>query len=153
MRRRKPQPWHTDIRARLRFERGVRARHPDLRCTTVGRGHGALVTYRLTVPVPEYEARSVTIELVNGYSPFGAKITVDGPTESPHRYSDESLCIWFPSDPEERKWVGDDGLGELIRQIAVHLFKEAYWRETGEWLGPEAPHASPKHPDDRRAEP
>jgi hypothetical protein len=22
----------------------------------------------------------------------------------------------------------------------VHLFKEAYWRETGEWLGPEAPH-------------
>jgi hypothetical protein len=152
MRRRKPQLWHTDIRARLRFERGVRARHPVLRCSTVGRGHGALVTYQLTVPIPEYEARNVTIELVNGYSPFGAKITVDGPTESPHRYSDKSLCIWFPSDSEERKWVGDDGLGELIRQIAVHLFKEAYWRETGEWLGAEAPHASPKHPDDRRTE-
>lgn len=110
------------------------------------------MTYRLTVAVPEYESRSVTIELVNGYTPFGSKITVDGPTESPHRYSDESLCIWFPSDSDERRWVGSDGLGELIRQIAVHLFKEAYWRETGEWLGPEAPHASPKHPDDRRTE-
>ena len=90
--------------------------------------------------------------VIPGYTPFGANIAVDGPTESPHRYSDKSLYIWFPSDSERRKWVGSDGLGELIRQIAVHLFKEAYWRETGEWLGPEAPHASPKHPDDRRTE-
>jgi hypothetical protein len=29
---------------------------------------------------------------------------------------------------------------ELISQIKIHLFKEAYWRETGEWLGQEAPH-------------
>ena len=61
-------------------------------------------------------------------------------------------CIWFPSDSDERRWIGNDGLGELIRQIAVRMFKEAYWRETAKWLGPEAPRASPKHPDDRQSE-
>lgn len=36
-----------------------------------------------------------------------------------------------------------DGLGALIDHIALHLYREAQWRLTGEWLGPEAPH-SPK---------
>jgi len=31
--------------------------------------------------------------------------------------------------------------------VAAHLFEEAYWRETGEWLGDEAPH--PPDEDDR----
>jgi hypothetical protein len=98
--------------------------------------------------VPEYDARRVSIQLVNGFAPYGAKITVDGPPDSPHRYPDGSLCIWYPRDPDERKWVGSDGLAELVSHIAIHLFKEAYWRETGEWLGPEAPHASPKTRDE-----
>jgi hypothetical protein len=28
----------------------------------------------------------------------------------------------------------------LLDAIAIHLFKEAWWREHREWLGPEAPH-------------
>jgi hypothetical protein len=148
MRRRKRQPWHTDIRARLRFEREARARHPNLTASSTGRGHGATVTYRLAIVVPEYEPRRVSIRLVNGFTPYGAEVTVDGPSESPHRYSDDSLCIWYPRDPDDRRWVGGDGLAELITLISIHLFKEAYWRETGEWLGPEAPHASPKDRDE-----
>jgi hypothetical protein len=51
--------------------------------------------------------------------------------------------MWHPDDPDERRWVFSDGLGSLIDHVALHLYREAYWRTTGEWLGPEAPH-SPK---------
>jgi hypothetical protein len=33
-----------------------------------------------------------------------------------------------------------DRLGELISHLAIHLFKKAYRREAGEWLGREASH-------------
>ena len=42
------------------------------------------------------------------------KVFVDGPKESPHRYSDGSLCMWYPQDPPEQKWVFDDGLLALL---------------------------------------
>lgn len=29
----------------------------------------------------------------------------------------------------------------LFGMTAVHLFKEAWWREHGQWLGDQAPHA------------
>ncbi len=50
------------------------------------------------------------------------------------------MCIWYPGDGEDQRWVPEDGLLALLGMTAVHLFKEAYWRETGEWLGEEAPH-------------
>jgi hypothetical protein len=37
----------------------------------------------------------------------------------------------------------------LFGMIAEHLFKEAWWREHGEWLGEEYPHDEPakdQHP-------
>src|SRR5207237_15432 len=74
------------------------------------------------------------------------KVFVNGPAESPHRYGDGSLCMWYPPDPPEQKWVHSDGLLVLLNYIQAHLFREAWWRETGEWLGPEAPHARPKEP-------
>jgi hypothetical protein len=75
-------------------------------------------------------------------------VYADGPTDSPHRYSPHprdplrrpSLCIWYPDDPPEQRWVPTDGLLTLIEMTRIHLFKEAYWRETGEWLGEEVPH-------------
>ena len=33
-----------------------------------------------------------------------------------------------------------DGLLTLIEMAPVHLFKEAWYRETGEWLGEEVSH-------------
>jgi len=50
------------------------------------------------------------------------------------------LCMWRPGDPPERRWVDEDGLLALFGMTAEHLFKEAWWREHGEWLGDEAPH-------------
>ena len=74
------------------------------------------------------------------------KVLADGPEESPHRYRHEdarSLCLWYPRDGPDRRWVPTDGLVQLIGMVEMHLFKEAYWRETGEWLGEEGPHGGP----------
>lgn len=92
--------------------------------------------------VPYYEERTVEIRFVNGSRI--PKVFVDGPTESPHRYSDGSLCMWYPPDPPEQKWVFDDGLLALLNCIQAHLVREAWWWQKGEWLGPEAPHGPPK---------
>jgi hypothetical protein len=148
MRRREPEPWYTDVRERVRFERRALARHPDLRVARFSRAHLGDVVYKVTVELPHYEPRRVTIRLCNGFTPFGAEIAADGASGSPHRYSDGTLCLWHPDDPEEHRWVGEDGLDELITLVAIHLFKEAYWRETGMWLGPEAPHEAVKQPGD-----
>jgi hypothetical protein len=44
----------------------------------------------------------------------------------------------FP--PEGLPAWSRDGLLSLFEMTRVHLFKEAYWRETGEWLGEEVGH-------------
>ena len=81
-------------------------------------------------------------------SPALTRVYADGPTDSPHRYSPHpkdplrrsSLCIWYPDDPDELRWVPKDGLLSLIEMTRVHLFKESHCRETGEWLGEEVSH-------------
>jgi hypothetical protein len=83
--------------------------------------------------------------------PALTRVYADGPTESPHRYAPHpkdplhrpSLCIWYPDDPPEQRWVSSDGLLSLIEMTRVHLFKESYYRDTGEWLGEEVPHHQP----------
>jgi hypothetical protein len=43
--------------------------------------------------------------------------------------------------------VFEDGLLALLNHIQAHLFREAWWREHGVWLGPQAPHGPPKEAD------
>ena len=57
---------------------------------------------------------------------------------TPHTLS----SIWYPWGSQENKWVFDDGFNELVGHITLHLFREAYWRMSAKWLGPEAPHAN-----------
>ena len=95
--------------------------------------------------MPFYESRDVEIQFKDwSRSP---RIVVDGPS-SPHRYktNGDSLCIWHPQDPADQRWVFEDSLLALLNHIQAHLFREAWWRETGEWLGPEAPHVPVKEP-------
>lgn len=138
------QPWYTDIRARLRFERGIREAFPAITVSSTGRGMKAKIAYTVTVDVPEYPRRRVTVMLPNRSTPSVATVTADGPTESPHRYSKYELCIWHPDAQPDERWMPEDGLLSLIDHARVHLFKEAYWRETGRWPGPEAPHEDKK---------
>lgn len=127
-------PWYGDEHKRLLFEHGAR-RHVQ------GSFQGGGRQYTGTLPVPGYESRRVTIKFRKGSTI--PHVTVDGPTDSPHRYGDGSLCVWYPHDPVDQRWVFYDGLDALLGLIALHLFSEAWWREYGEWLGPEAPHAPP----------
>lgn len=140
MRAGEAQPWYTDVRARIRFERGVRDAYPAMNVSATGRGMNARIIYTLMVEIPEYPARRVTIALPNWSTPSVASVTADGPTESRHRYGERELCIWHPDAPPDERWMPEDGLLALIDHARVHLFKEAYWRETGRWPGPEAPH-------------
>lgn len=146
MRPRRPTPsWLEDVARRHRLVAPALAAFPTLRYKRVQGRHGVTYVFRVSVPVPYYEARHVHIQF-RSLLPSSPTILADGPTESPHRYrheSDRSLCLWHPGDAGDRRWQPDDGLLQLLGLIEAHLFKDAYWRETGEWLGDEAPHHEP----------
>ena len=127
-------PLYARFSDRLLFEAGAKTEFPDLRSGKVKGGY----EYRVSVPVPYYGSRKVRIRF-SGSSDV-PHVFVDGPPESPHRYSDNSLCIWYPKDPVKLRWVFENGLLPLIGLVMAHLFREAWWRETGEWAGEEAPH-------------
>ena len=144
MRRRTRTPWYHDFRKRLRFEQSAQSAYPSLRTRKVGKGWTAEYIYTVDVDVRGYERRRVTLAFA-ALSEIGSpKIYADGPDRSPHRYRGGRLCVWEPTDPEDRRWVPSDGLYALIDMVAIHLFKEAWWRETGEWLGDEHVHKPAK---------
>jgi hypothetical protein len=136
---RKTGPWYGRDLDVLRFDHSARS-FPGL---TIERGRRGGRFYRVRMAVPYYESRLVEIRFTDWAR--APKVFVDGPRASPHRYSDGSLCMWYPKDPPDQKWVFDDGLLTLLNYIQAHLFREAWWREKGPpWLGPEAPHRRPK---------
>lgn len=130
---------------RARIESEARRAYCDFRSKRRQCANGPRTCYSACVTIPGYETRLVTIEF-DHCNPSHPQVFADGPSgydASPHRYPTRRrtrLCIWHPSDPPERKWVPDDGLLTLFGMAAEHLFKEAWWRETNEWLGEEHPH-------------
>jgi hypothetical protein len=44
------------------------------------------------------------------------------------------------------QWRFEHGLVDLLDAIRAHLFREAWWREHGEWLGLEVSH-QPTNPN------
>lgn len=124
--------------ARGRMEAGIHFRYPDIRISK----NANRLSYELNLEVDTYEPRHVTIFFEAGYLPEEVRVFADGPSESPHRYKGNSLCMWRKKDPPELKWLPEHGLVTLIEITRRHLFREAWWRETsgwegGEWLGPE----------------
>ncbi|HEY0238710.1 MAG TPA: hypothetical protein VGC37_08695 [Friedmanniella sp.] len=73
-------------------------------------------------------------------------VRVDPSLPSPHRMPDRSLCLFYPDDPPERRWIAHrDGLNTLLVLIEHHLFAEDVWRMSGGehggvWVLDEAPH-------------
>ncbi len=141
--------WEQNYALRLHFERAAYRAHPSLRRSTTGHRKYARVVYRVLVPVYDYEPRTIEMHFRRTTpEPALTRVYADGPTASPHRYAPQrkdplqrpSLCIWYPDDPPERRWVPGDGLLTLIEMTRVHLFKEAHYRETGEWVGEEVSH-------------
>jgi hypothetical protein len=141
--------WEQNYPLQLRFERAAQTAFSSLVRTTTGRRKYARVVYRALVPVHGYESRTIEMHFFRTTAePSLAHVYADGPTASPHRFAPHrkdplqrpALCIWYPDDPPERRWVPRDGLLTLIEMTRVHLFKEAWYRETSEWLGDEVSH-------------
>ncbi len=139
-------PWYSNYRDVVRFERGVKDQYPSFEYANKRSGHHIWREYKLTIDLQDYESRNVIIKMKPNCG-IAPKVTADGPVSSPHRYEndDGELCMWYPYDPKEQRWVFADGLLHLIVLAEMHLYREAWWRETGgdgngEWLGPEVPH-------------
>ena len=138
MRSRYHGPWFGNDAERARFELTARSRRLPFHRQRTGGG----IEYTATIVLGHFQDRTATIRF-EAKAPSFVSVAADGPRDSPHRYPDGHLCMWHPDDPDEHRWILSDGLGPLIEHVALHLYREAYWRTTGEWLGPEAPH-SPK---------
>lgn len=101
--------------------------------------------YEVDLAVPGYDSRHVTIDF-DRRTWWRPRMFADGPAgynASPHRFpgrGHRELCLWYAGDPPALRWEPDDGLLHLLGMVAEHLFKEAWWREHGEWLGEEYPH-------------
>jgi hypothetical protein len=138
-----PPAWYAYPAGRLRFLVELRAHGVDANQTKVDRADrkhrgGFQVEFNLMVRgLPRRHVRVVFAG--TGLIPA---VYSDGPSESPHRYSDQSLCMWYPWDPEVARWTRRDGTAELLGHITAHLLREEWWRRTGEWLGEEASHGS-----------
>ena len=131
-------PWYGEDKTRLLFEREAKQCFPNIRSKT--RHKESARCYVVDVEVPSFGARTVEIRF-DKTNPMAPSVRVlSEPMDSPHRYHDGALCMWHPDDNHDQRWEFRDGLVPLIGLTIAHLFREAYWRETREWLGPEAPH-------------
>ena len=132
--------WWGIQRVRLLFERGLLVQYPRS-----GRAiRSGFCEYEIILPVPFYEDRRLKVEVYGRDEPRNVRVYADGPTASPHRYPGGALCMWYPADSREQRWEPRDGLVALIDLAVLHLFREAWWRETGRWPGAEAAHGDSK---------
>ena len=85
-----------------------------------------------------YEIRIVYSEL----NPPKVWITIPDIIEAPHRYPDESLCLYFPGD---KSWSKERHIARTIVPWTIEWI-ELYeiWSKTGIWYGEEAPHVAQK---------
>jgi hypothetical protein len=64
---------------------------------------------------------------------------------------DGALCLWFPHDPIERRWVHALGLEVLIEMTRRQLLLELEFSITGRWPMEDAPHDFPESKEGRSA--
>lgn len=146
-----PPAWYAYPAGRLRFlaelrSCGVRARQTPI--SRSDRAHRGGFQAECDLMVPGLPSRRVRIVFAGrGTVP---SVYADDPADSPHRYSDGALCMWYPLDPEEARWTRRDGAAALLGHITAHLLREAWWRMTGEWLGDEVSHGDQQEADEKK---
>lgn len=91
-------------------------------------------------PTAESPTYSVTIVHALDRSP---SVRVNSPAlhpNAPHRYSDGSLCLYWPV---EWRWTPRTSLAEtMVPWTALWLYYYEIWLVTGEWMGPSSPHGT-----------
>lgn len=142
-------PWKPNDPAWvIRFEAAAAARYGSALRRTQSRGR---LTYEVALPViGRDEPVPVRVEFHRhpGYLTFGLdpidypRVFADEGAPSPHRMpDDDSLCLYYPGDPEHRRWTAEKGLDELLNLTARHLLAEDFWRENDNvWPFDEAAH-------------
>ena len=140
--------WYVYPAGRLGFLTELRACGVHAVSTRINRADrrhrgGFQVEFKLTVP--GLPARHVRIVFAG--TGFAPSVYADGPTDSRHRYSDGSLCMWYPHDPDDARWTRRDGAAALLGHITAHLLREEWWRKTGEWVGDEVSHDAEDNTD------
>jgi hypothetical protein len=131
--------WFIDPCTRVSFEATARLHHAFFTSTLELVEHTWTYVLTFIIVVPTLGSRAVRI-LFTEKRPDDPVVHVHDPYSSPHRYSDNSLCMWHPHDPPDQRWCHTDGLPALVGYIQAHLARENWWRRMDEWLGPEAPH-------------
>lgn len=65
-----------------------------------------------------------------------------------HLNPDDSLCLWYESDPAALRWTWTDGFEPYLAIVSRHLQAEEYYRREGSWPWEDAPHgrSSSPHP-------
>lgn len=65
---------------------------------------------------------------------------------APHTYKDQSLCLYHP---DNFHWSADRLIAKEIMHWAIAwIYFYEYWKDSGEWVGPEAPHTGVKLDND-----
>lgn len=133
--------WYTRPAVRIAFQHRLGACGQQVSVVRPPRRHRGGFGLAVRLHVPDVSEQVVSI-IFNPGAPEVPCVYTDGPSESPHRYADGALCMWFPYDPPEQRWTRNDGPVALLGHVVAHLLREEWWRRTGEWPGEEAPHGT-----------
>lgn len=133
-------PWFAHPEQRIRFLHEIQQNDPQAEVIWPRRKYKGGFAIKAALTPAGVPTREIEVHFSLG-TPNVPHIFSDGPTDSPHRYSDSSLCIWYPYDPKEARWRPIDGPAALLGHIAAHLIKEQWYRRTGEWPGEQIHHA------------
>jgi hypothetical protein len=137
-------------------------RNPDLRKYRRGRGLGVhtLLGYEALADTPFGLVRLVAVFRANPFEGGEPDVlALDGERRSLHRNNGGNvnggsahLCLYYPKDPEERRWLPEYGLIGLFDMARRHLNCEHVWRETGDWPVEDAAHGNLARPVASRPE-
>lgn len=121
---------------------------PCFQCTLK---KGVMICSGTIVPSDHCDEYSIALSFRHGGVP---KVRIKNPQIEPspkiHMYTDGALCLY---DYREEPWTNKDNIHETIIPWTAEwlVFYEIY-KDTGVWLGPEAPHGdNPKSPQEKTA--
>lgn len=128
--------------------------HPDLRAFLERRGVPALymLGYGAVAEGPYGIVRLAALFPADPFRGGDPEVfALDGERRSLHRNGGEDgtsahLCLYFPGDPDERRWTVDYGLIGLFDLARRHLACEHVWRATDQWPTEDAPHGNAATP-------